>query len=74
MSFESRVVLDGSQTQNHPFLSCPSFESRVVLDGSQTWASAKVRPIAFESRVVLDGSQTDQEQRKSIGGLRVVLF
>ena len=36
MPFESRVVLDGSQT----IVSCSSpvvmFESRVVLDGSQT--------------------------------------
>ena len=34
--FESRVVLDGSQTFarfSRPFV---SFESRVVLDGSQT--------------------------------------
>ena len=56
--FESRVVLDGSQT-----VACEEsqevwFESRVVLDGSQTSISAIPEIKRFESRVVLDGSQT----------------
>ena len=34
--FESRVILDGSQT--HPYVAVAEyeFESRVILDGSQT--------------------------------------
>ena len=36
--FESRVVLDGSQTNNPLADSSLLFESRVVLDGSQTGA------------------------------------
>ena len=34
--FESRVVLDGSQTKTYSFTLTQPFESRVVLDGSQT--------------------------------------
>ena len=34
--FESRVVLDGSQTKSPASDALPVFESRVVLDGSQT--------------------------------------
>ena len=34
--FESRVVLDGSQTGDRYFTDGCKFESRVVLDGSQT--------------------------------------
>ena len=34
--FESRVVLDGSQTVRCWGVTAASFESRVVLDGSQT--------------------------------------
>ena len=56
--FESRVVLDGSQT-NAPFLgNSIRFESRVVLDGSQTICGIEPVYASFESRVVLDGSQT----------------
>ena len=36
-TFESRVILDGSQTQPPPTLYPPTFESRVVLDESQTF-------------------------------------
>ena len=36
--FESRVVLDGSQTFAQDFCFSLPFESRVVLDGSQTGA------------------------------------
>ena len=35
-SFESRVILDGSQTGNSTCQTRPMFESRVILDGSQT--------------------------------------
>ena len=38
--FESRVVLDGSQTLHRPLAGCRWFESRVVLDGSQTTVAA----------------------------------
>ena len=34
--FESRVILDGSQTYQLFCLPAPQFESRVILDGSQT--------------------------------------
>ena len=34
--FESRVVLDGSQTDRDMIIQPTLFESRVVLDGSQT--------------------------------------
>ena len=55
--FESRVVLDGSQTSGFPFASSITFESRVVLDGSQTENGSVDIWKQFESRVVLDGSQ-----------------
>ena len=34
--FESRVILDGSQTFVKSFVEHGLFESRVILDGSQT--------------------------------------
>ena len=34
--FDSRVVLDGSQTNKRIRLELDPFDSRVVLDGSQT--------------------------------------
>ena len=34
--FESRVILDGSQTRRCVFNRRRQFESRVILDGSQT--------------------------------------
>ena len=34
--FESRVILDGSQTVSMTFCMAALFESRVILDGSQT--------------------------------------
>ena len=34
--FESRVILDGSQTLRIIMLYLGGFESRVILDGSQT--------------------------------------
>ena len=40
--FESRVVLDGSQTGFYAFTVFPVFESRVVLDGSQTDALCRI--------------------------------
>ena len=60
--FESRAVLDGSQT---PVALAPwrqSFESRAVLDGSQTGSESQRRPGWFESRAVLDGSQTERNR------------
>ena len=41
--FESRVILDGSQTLSAMQLRFQMFESRVILDGSQTSERAKVR-------------------------------
>ena len=34
--FESRVILDGSQTPQGGLIAIKAFESRVILDGSQT--------------------------------------
>ena len=34
--FESRVILDGSQTTSDNSVLSSEFESRVILDGSQT--------------------------------------
>ena len=34
--FESRVILDGSQTPMRDSIKSYKFESRVILDGSQT--------------------------------------
>ena len=36
LRFESRVILDGSQTIEFSPASSYQFESRVILDGSQT--------------------------------------
>ena len=59
VKFESRVILDGSQTlmliRRCPIL----FESRVILDGSQTRGWRASFDWLFESRVILDGSQTE---------------
>ena len=57
--FESRVILDGSQTSKSTDVEPYVFESRVILDGSQTTVSTKILRTLFESRVILDGSQTD---------------
>ena len=56
--FESRVILDGSQTQRRCAAVVRRFESRVILDGSQTHWRFNAACSAFESRVILDGSQT----------------
>ena len=72
--FESRVVLDGSQTLRVLFVSLHLFESRVVLDGSQTPAVTRSVSAVFESRVVLDGSQTLLCRMAGAISLRVVLF
>ena len=56
--FESRVILDGSQTSGHKKFSLGLFESRVILDGSQTSKRGEISKWLFESRVILDGSQT----------------
>ena len=36
IEFESRVILDGSQTESYIGETLDEFESRVILDGSQT--------------------------------------
>ena len=59
-TFESRVVLDESQTVTVRVISSRSFESRVVLDESQTYIDAERITELFESRVVLDESQTSK--------------
>ena len=58
VEFESRVILDGSQTAKKPTTSTSKFESRVILDGSQTSRRIHLINHLFESRVILDGSQT----------------
>ena len=72
--FESRVVLDGSQTIIIVSVAAAVFESRVVLDGSQTGGHGSTHVDLFESRVVLDGSQTEPPPETGEEGLRVVLF
>ena len=57
-TFESCVVLDGSQTWHVMIMFDSVFESCVVLDGSQTFPQKEAELSAFESCVVLDGSQT----------------
>ena len=54
IGFESRVVLDGSQTLTVRRCQWEPFESRVVLDGSQTARMESPWTGAFESRVVLN--------------------
>ena len=58
LRFESRAVLDGSQTNPSRFCILAQFESRAVLDGSQTTHLSCNLTRLFESRAVLDGSQT----------------
>ena len=58
VKFESRVILDGSQTFMKTLLVLLTFESRVILDGSQTCNLVIIFCNRFESRVILDGSQT----------------
>ena len=53
MRFESRVVLDGSQTSQVVSQYGKEFESRVVLDGSQTGNLCLFSDDEFESRVTL---------------------
>ena len=57
IEFESRVILDGSQTVARRHTSASTFESRVILDGSQTQSCSNKWSNKFESRVILDGSQ-----------------
>ena len=62
MRFESRVILDGSQTNNLGNNTVVGFESRVILDNSQTKGRKTNERTEFESRVILDGSQTFRVQ------------
>ena len=57
--FESRVVLDRSQTIQMPESSATMFESRVVLDGSQTEIETDGDGDRFESRVTLVKAQAE---------------
>ena len=57
--FESRVVLDRSQTFQMPESSATMFESRVVLDGSQTEIETDGDGDRFESRVTLVKAQAE---------------
>ena len=59
LRFESRVILDGSQTSWCKLKILHLFESRVILDGSQTGECGVSMSLWFESRVILDGSQTE---------------
>ena len=52
VGFESRVILDGSQTPCVISYFIRRFESRVVLDGSQTARPALLTLLQFESRVI----------------------
>lgn len=58
VGFESRVILDGSQTKLIRGDAELAFESRVVLDESQTLPNWVKKYKEFESRVILDESQT----------------
>ena len=51
--FESRVVLDESQTAVRDLRHQVPFESRVILDGSQTSSVPSMTLYLFESRVTL---------------------
>ena len=73
-SFESRVILDGSQTVGAQWIAGNLFESRVILDGSQTRFRNIRAFCVFESRVILDESQTGGRGTPYIVGLRVMLF
>ena len=72
--FESRVILDGSQTARRRLGAGWGFESRVILDGSQTPLIVSLLCPLFESRVILDGSQTVRRFWTISSSLRVVLF
>ena len=72
--FESRAVLDGSQTSAMTARTHTTFESRAVLDGSQTHRQHHQPGRRFESRAVLDGSQTPDRTIIRATSLRVVLF
>ena len=61
--FESRVILDGSQTFIIFTVVRVLFESRVILDGSQTRSPVVIEVTTFESRVILDGSQTNKNTK-----------
>ena len=59
MRFESRVVLDGSQTVIFIDVGGCVFESRVILDGSQTDVLVGEYLRVFESRVTLVKAQAE---------------
>ena len=56
-SFESSVVLDSSQANEHDVVNIYLFESSVVLDSSQADCTEQINISWFESSVVLDSSQ-----------------
>ena len=51
--FESRVILDGSQTGAQAYALYTKFESRVILDESQTHRDMLMDMMRFESCVTL---------------------
>ena len=65
--FESRAVLDGSQTYSSHLPPHSSFESRAVLDGSQTIRMKKRGKAEFESRAVLDNVPFSRPPRRIFG-------
>ena len=60
LRFESRVILDGSQTPIDPSFRVGVFESRVVLDGSQTVVASDQVQELFESRVTLSENRINE--------------
>lgn len=59
MQFESRVVLDGSQTTYTVTKRTAKFESRVILDESQTLLTCRNIRLPFESRVTFVEAQAE---------------
>ena len=57
-SFESDVVLEGTQTSVILSFVVYRFESDVVLEGTQTQLCSSSSQCGFESDVVLEGTQT----------------
>ena len=67
LRFESRAVLDGSQTQPRNSSVTLPFESRAILDGSQTEDNGYTNERRFESRAVLDNVPFSRPPRRIFG-------
>ena len=72
MRFESDVISDGTQTDNHRMKKFVKFESDVISDGTQTWCFARRYIPTFESDVISDGTQTTQDNNNAKRCLRVM--